>query len=104
MWWGVRDPSQLLRESTVEALREVLSLLSDRSSKARGRWIVAVYTETMRGFEACGGDPAAAPNRHVAPQHAHTDIMKEGPCGCSIPTFYIVKAFDIPLQGKGPRF
>ena len=67
MWWGVRDPSQLLRESTVEALREVLSLLSDRSSKARGRWIVAVYTETMRGFEACGGDPAAAPNRHVAP-------------------------------------
>jgi serine/threonine-protein kinase mTOR len=58
IWAGIRDPRQVTREASIEALRACLDLVARRDSPARNRWWGDVYEEARRGLQQGGLDAA----------------------------------------------
>jgi FKBP12-rapamycin complex-associated protein len=74
VWFGLRDPSQRVRDSTATlALRACLALLSERNSRMRSKWFVAICEETMRGFEDVERETSAlSKKKKKDEEHNHT--------------------------------
>lgn len=51
IWVALRDPKVLIRESTAEALSQLLDIISAREAALKDKWYGRTYTEIQRGFQ-----------------------------------------------------
>lgn len=51
IWVAMRDPKVLIRESTAEALSQLIEIIVARDAYFREKWFMRVYVEAIKGFQ-----------------------------------------------------
>lgn len=51
IWVALRDPRQLIRESTAEAVSAIFEIIAARDTQLRDQWFARVYSEILKGFQ-----------------------------------------------------